>query len=407
MSDQYFLLLKTADAEKRAWKNLADERKASLFPILELTRGRKNRGKGKTADGRLLTAAQLLQTPNVYGFEANQISAFELMNHCDKFFVDLTREPSLSCFEIEELSKSDNGYDAWTSFVVEKTEEYPAVLPTLIVNPSDGETEEQYRTNISLQFQAFSNSFAEIAYRVSVLDDEDFLYDLIALKPDIEAFIEAEGSFYVILDHEFVRPGNGHVHAKRTTQIISSVLQELPNAKIVCLATSFPKSVTDIGDEEHGVFRVEEMYLYDELRKIHQQVIYGDYGSINPIRNDELIIASGWRPRIDYVSRHEGLSVFYFREKRAIIGQKTVSVKGEEKKKNILAPYSEHYASVARKVIGFSPYYEDLSPSWGNGEIKAASKNQVPSNSPSHWISVRMEVHVIQVLKQLGLDPLS
>lgn len=406
MSEQYFLLLKTADAEKRAWRNLDDKRKSATFPMLELTRGRRIRGAGKGADGKSLPPAQLIATPGVFNFDANQKSAFELMSSCDKFFVDLTREPSLSCFEVEQLSKSDNGYQAWTNFVTSKLDEHPNVLPTMIVNPSEGESEEQYRSNISRQFLEFSSSFDEIAYRVSVLEDEDFLYDLIALKPAIEKLLSAGGMFYVILDHEFIRPGNGHVHAKRTSQIMSSIVAELPETTIVSLATSFPKSVTDIGDEERGTFRVEEMYLYEELSKIHQKVVYGDYGSINPIRNDEVIITSGWRPRIDYVSRYEGMSVYYFREKRAVIGQKTVIVRGEKKKKNILAPYSEHYASVARKIVGFAPYYEDLSPSWGNDEIKAASKNQVPSNSPSHWISVRMEVHIIQVLKHLGLDPL-
>jgi hypothetical protein len=74
--------------------------------------------------------------------------------------------------------------------------------------------------------------------------------------------------------------------------------------------------------------------------------------------------------------------------------------------KNIYAPYSKHYASVARDVVNFAPYYENLIPSWGNKNIVAASHDKVPSNSPSHWISVRMEIHIVQVLKKLSLDPL-
>lgn len=406
MSDSYFLLIKTADAEKRAWRNLAAERRAQVFPVLELTRGKKLRGAGKDEHGNPLTAESLLNTAGVYGFEKSNASIFDLMSDCANYFVDLTREPSLSCKEIEDLSQSANGYHEWTSFVIGQKALYAGVLPTLVINPAEGENEAQYIKNLTLQFKAFAQEFHAISYRASVLEDDEFLYDLVALKDEIESFQENDGKFYVFLDHEYIRPNNGLVHAKRTSQIISSILAVLPDAKIVTFATSFPKSVTDIGDEEHGIFRVEEMYLHEEIQKDHQAVLYGDYGSINPIRNDEVFITQGWRPRIDFVTRHDGMHTYYFREKRAVVGQEKVVVKGVERTRNIAAPYSDHYASVARKVIGFSPYYENLHPSWGNGEIISAAANSVPSNSPSHWISVRMEIHVTQVLKHLNLDPI-
>jgi hypothetical protein len=215
----------------------------------------------------------------------------------------------------------------------------------------------------------------------------------------------AGGEFFVLLDHEFVRPGNGAVNAKRTTQIIQSIYQQIGSVDVVVLATSFPKSVTEVGNEDHDRFRVEEMYLFDEVKKTHRNVKYGDYGSINPTRNDEVIIANGWRPRIDFVSRHGGLSTYYFRERRKVIGTETVVVQGETKTKNVLAPYSIHYRSVANSVIGFSPYYERLTSSWGHGEILGAAAGKVPSNSPSYWISVRMEIHIVQILKHFNIDP--
>lgn len=404
MSDEYFLLFKTADAEKRAWKNLDKVRKKAIFPIVELSRGRKLRGRGKDAAGNNLTAEKLIKEKNIYGFEKNCNSAFELMSDCENYFIDLTREPSLSCYEIEQLSDSDNGYQRWVQFVVSAKIDHPRILPTLIVNPSENENEEEYLDNLSSQFRTFSENFDAIAYRASLLEDEEFLYDLFALKSKIEKFQKHGGVFYVFLDHEFIRPSNGDAHSERTSGIISSILNELPSVKIVILATSFPKYVTDIGKEDHDVFRVEEMYLYEKIKESHEEILYGDYGSINPIRNDEVIMTSGWRPRIDFVSCDEELFVYYFREKRDVVGQTSVKIQGVLKKKNIHAPYSDHYTSVAKKVIGFKPYYEDLKPSWGNEEIKSASKGSVPSNSPSHWISVRMEIHIVQVLKYLGLD---
>lgn len=399
MSDRYFLLFKTADAEKRAWRNLAEKRKKAIFPILELTRGRKNRGAGKSKDGKSLPAAELLATKGIYGFESNWQSAVALMEPCAEIFLDLTREPSLSCFEIEELGQSANGYVNWTNFVSEARKTAPNIVPTMLVNPSEDEDEATYKTNLEGQFSKFTEDFTKIAYRVSVLEDADFLYDLNYLRSQIEAYINAGGEFFVILDHEYIRPQNGQVHAKRTSKIITSVKAEVPNAQVICLATSFPKSVTDIGDEEHDVFPVEEMYLFETIKKEHAYLLYGDYGSINPIRNDEIIITQGWRPRIDFVSRREGMKVFYFREKRDVLG------KDPNTRKNILAPYSRHYASVARSVISFNPFYENILSSWGAQEIEAAANGVVPSNSPSHWISVRMEIHLVQTLRHLGLDP--
>ncbi|WP_392338756.1 hypothetical protein [Loktanella salsilacus] len=398
MSENYFLLFKTADAEKRAWRNLVLERQKVIFPIVELTRGKKKPKVGKDKDGNQLPAEQLRALSGIYGFESNYRSTLELMSPCMELFVDLTREPSLSCFETDQLSKSDMGYQAWVNFVSSLYKASNNVLPTLIVNPSEDEDEATYVKNIEDQFDAFAAKYAKIAYRVSVLEDSEFVYDIELLKHRFQTFKAAGGTFFIVLDHEYIRPRNGHVHSKRTSAIISSILNVTNDVEIVCLATSFPKSVTDIGEEDFDTFPVEEFYLYEMVRKDHPNIQYGDYGSINPIRNDEVIITQGWRPRIDYVSDHEGLSVYYYREKRLVLGKNPAT------NQNILAPYPRHYTSVAKKVRNRFPYYQVLKESWGCREIEAAANGNVPSNSPSHWISVRMEIHIIRLLRQLGLD---
>ena len=398
MSEFYFLLFKTADAEKRAWRNLARERQTVIFPIVELTRGKKKPKVGKDEDGKSLPADQLRGLAGIYGFESNYRSTLELMSPCEELFVDITREASLSCYETDMLGRSVSGYAAWVEFVDTLRATWENVLPTLIVNPGDDEDEATYIQNIEKQFDEFAARYPKIAYRVSVLEDTEFLYDIELLKDRIKSYSDAGGQFFIVLDHEYIRPRNGHVHSKRTSSIVSSVMGVSPDSKVVCLATSFPKSVTDIGDEEFDSFPVEEVYLYEMLKKDHPEVLYGDYGSINPIRNDEITITQGWRPRIDYVSDHEGLSVYYYREKRLVLG------KNPSTNKNILAPYPRHYTSVANKIRNRFPYYQVLSQSWGCQEIEAAAAGNVPSNSPSHWISVRMEIHIVRMLRHFGLD---
>lgn len=399
MSKNYFLLFKTADAEKRAWKNLDDTRKKAVFPIVELTRGRKNRGAGKDKNGKSLTAEYLRDKKGIYGFESNWRSALELMNPCKEIFLDLTREPSLSCRETDDLNESKNGYSDWTDYLIDTKSEWPNVLPTMIVNPDEDEDEETYKSNIKLQFTVLAANFHKIAYRVSVLEDTEFLYDLDLLSNEIDNFVRDGGRFFVVLDHEYIRSRNGQVHAKRTSQIITTIKDTSPSVDVVCLATSFPKSVTDIGDEVSDTFPVEELYLFEKIQEDHSDIHYGDYGSINPIRNDEIIIAQGWIPRIDYTSNYEGVAIYYFREKRKVLSVDPVT------NKKIRAPYSIHYQSVALHVRSHD-HYIDLNDSWGCGEIKAASIGNVRSNSPSHWISVRMEIHIIQLLKHFGLDPI-
>ncbi|MCY0149520.1 beta family protein [Hoeflea sp. G2-23] len=291
------------------------------------------------------------------------------------------------------------------SFIFERQQEGLRLRPTLIVNPAEDDDEATYVSDLKSQFTAFAKAFEEIAYRVAVTEDDQFLFDLVSLKSEIDAYQKNGGRFFVVLDHEYVRPGNGLVHAKRSTQVINSIYAELGQVEVIVLATSFPKSVTDVGDEEHDIFRVEEVFVYEEIKKTHTNIRYGDYGSINPIRNDEIIITRGWRPRIDFVSRHDGMHTYYFREKRKVVGTKVVEMNGEKKTEKILAPYSIHYQSVANKVMGFSPYYQSVSSSWGSDEIIAAAAGKVGSNSPSHWISVRMEIHISQVLKYFGCDP--
>lgn len=398
MSKNYFLLFKTADAEKRAWRNLLLRRKQAVFPFIELTRGKKLRGAGRDENGKSLAAEQLRSQEGIYGFESNWRSALDLMEPCEQIFLDLTREPSLSCFETDYLSRSRDGYSAWTTFLISRKSSWSNVLPTMIVNPSEAEGELDYQANIKTQFDVMAANFGKIAYRVSVLEDSGFIYDLALLSNQIKEYVDGGGEFFIFLDHEYIRPTNGQVHAKRTSQIVSSIKDVSTSVTIVCLATSFPKSVTDIGDEDFDNFPVEEVYLFEAVLRDHPEIQYGDYGSINPIRNDEIIITQGWRPRIDYVSNNERLEIYYYREKRDVIG------KHPSTRKNILAPYSRHYQSVAQKVKNRIPYYVNLNESWGCGQIEEAAAGNVPSNSPSHWISVRMEIHIVQILKHLGFD---
>ena len=377
MVSNYYLLFKTAQSEFRAWKNISEEVRSVPIPIIEYTRGKKVPGTGKDVDESLWST-----TPGIYKFSENVRKVDESFSICDKIFLDLTREDELSCFEIEKLSASDDGYICWAKFVQERASALNGVIPILQINPSDAEGAEKHKENIISQLSRFMNQFEGVAYRASVLIDRDFVYDLVVLKEYINEYIQGGKKFYVILDHEFIRPGTSIVHAARTLGIIKNIKNIVPRSTIVTLATSFPRVIDDIGDPEHDNFPIEEIFLNEQINDhIDGDIIeYGDYGSINPTRSD-LKFATGWRPRIDFPTSKN--RTFYYREKR-------------------VKEYVDHYISVAKNVIS-DPMYEDVGSCWGQRMIELAAHGRPQGKSPSFWISVRMDIHVHQQLRRLGI----
>ena len=101
MADKYHLLLKTGQAEMKAYKNLTDRQKVEICPIIELTRGRKNH------------PTTFARTSVEYNFDA--ILGFvesEILEN-QAFFVDVTREESLSSQQTRFLRNSGGGYRNW------------------------------------------------------------------------------------------------------------------------------------------------------------------------------------------------------------------------------------------------------------------------------------------------------
>lgn len=386
MASEYFLLFKTAQAEFRAWDVLSSGAKEHVFPIVELTRGRKIPKSGED-----IPEERWPLTEGIYDFDKNVTKVQDTFGECERVIIDLTREPGLTCFEIDALSKSDNGYERWVEFLREKKGNFRDLVPTLLANPSDEEGEEDYKTNIRNQLDSLMQEFSGVAYRASVLIDPEFLYDLIILEDKINGYLDNDKNFWIELDHEFVRPGMGLLHAARTLGVIEEIQKIVPRAQIIILSTSFPNSIEELGDPESDSFPMEEVSLFEEIeRNLRPGTIvrYGDYGSINPVRNDQVFARGGWRPRIDFPTSKK--RTYYFREKRI------------KDAKGVASSYASHYVSVANKVVDNS-LFEEIPESWGVKQIKSAAAGSPPGKAPSFWISVRMEIHMLQQIKRLGL----
>lgn len=366
----YHLILKTGDSEIRAWRNLSLDRQSFVSVHCEITRGRKKPNKDKSAP-----------------FEYNIDKVFEVIQtdfqHCAVCVVDLTREPTLRSTETENLGRPENGYGDWVATIQGLHETNQKVRPTLIVNPNEDDDFETFKSDLFKQFDAFSSDFNLISYRASVLYDEGFIDDLLMLAGKVNDYIAKGNVFEVLLDFECIQPSTATLHASYIAPIIREIRQAIPDVRIVSVGTSFPKSVTDLGDDDTDEFRLEEFYLHEEINRTHNQPVeYGDYGSINPIRNDfSPPVGIHLRARVDFPTDKE--TIFYHRVAPSVDKDRNV----------LLSPRVAMYKTAAKLVMSDTKFSK-VEDSWGYDKIVEAASKSPEGKSPSFWISVRMEIHI-------------
>ncbi len=221
----------------------------------------------------------------------------------------MTTSTDLSNEEIESLFNPDRGYNNWTKFLIaqQKKNIYRNLIPVILVDTSD----KNLRKNLSLQVSNLCDNFSCIAYRNSIADDG--CYEDIE---NIKKIIEAQGTdFIFIIDCEYVAPGAWNSFAKKITSRINKINKIIDNTEFVLVSTSFPKLISDIGNDISDTFPLIEIELFNEVSKniSYDKIFYGDYGTINPIRNDLVPMSRGWVPRIDVPLPD---TVFYHRLRR-------------------------------------------------------------------------------------------
>lgn len=365
MEKKYCVIAKTAQAELRAMYYLSREVLDKILPIIELTRGRKTTSK---------------ETKEVtYPYFKLIEKVIDIYRGCDIAF-DVTSIEALSSPEIDELYGPKGGYSEWIRLLDALREEgfFKSIIPSVLLNYDD----ENFVDNIHSEIQQLNARFDSIMYRYSIVD-EDEMEDLKLISnsfPD-------EKELLVVVDCEYVPTSSisGTMEVcKNTIKNIKRTLGQR-NYKIVLVSTTYPNNVTETNDEYADDIPLREIELYDGVCKEHKDVVYGDYGTINPQRNDGIIMAKGWLPKIDVALPD---LVYYKRRRRP---------KG-------FTAYSSTYELVAKLAT------EDLrfplsqtNNIWGIRQIVDCSMGSVPSSQPSFWISVRMNTHVCQQVLRLGL----
>lgn len=361
MDKKYGVIVKTGSSEMRAMQNLSLEDLNKILPVIELTRGRAKKTGTKEEPKFSYPYDSKLKKVNEI-FKGIQIA------------LDVTSDDGLSSQEIDQLFDYSNGYAKWIDLLNELSSRGLSIIPSILRNYHD----ENFEENFKKQVYSLSAKFSEVMYRCP-LDDE-------GIVDDVQLICECLNescNLLILLDCGWVPPASykdpANVCIRRIEQL-EKILETKRHSIVVC-ATTFPNNVSEIGDDSSDVFTLREIDLYELVANKYPEVIYGDYGSINPIRNDQVIMARGWIPRIDVALEDR---VYYYRERK---GSRT---------------YSDTYSSVARKAV-YDKRFPSAIKAWGISQIKNCALGDAPSASPSFWISVRMNSHIVQQIYRLRL----
>lgn len=358
MDNKYWIIVKTGEAEIRALENTDESILCKTMPLIEITRGRK----------------KTIGDVESYPFE-KRLGKLKNIYRDKTVAIDLTSEEALSSPEIDELYAPNDGYKNWVDFLLQLKDEnvFTQIIPTVLFNFAD----ENFEENLIKQIRSLESNFGDILYR-SYIGDENCYDDIELISNEV-----MPKRMKIVIDCGYIPQASYKSVAEKCTVRISNIKKiiSFPCDYIVA-STSFPNNVSELGGDNHDTFSITEIELHDSVSAKHPEVIYADYGSINPIRNDTVVMARGWIPRIDVPLAR---IIFYYKERRP---------------KGVTA-YASTYIQVAQYVCADSRFPKELSECWGIKQIQDCAKGGTPSASPSFWISVRMNIHIYQQTKRI------
>lgn len=361
----YFLICPLGEAEIKALENTRTEILSEIFPVFELTRGRKIRDRNyKSGTERYPFDKRLEKIKDI--FKGRKVA------------FDLTSDENLSNNKIEDLYNPQNGYHNWITFLLDIKNEncFNEIIPTILINAED----ENFDENLKLQVSKLYDNFDTVIYRNSLYDkncysDLNLLKDIILGK-----------KFTFLLDCSYVSPASQNAYIDTASDRINNILKmNFTNFTYIVAGTSFPNNISKIGQDKEDEFKLVEIDIYENVKKNTQldNLLYGDYGSINPIRNDGVTMARGWIPRIDVPLERK---IYYCRERRP----RGVKV------------YLSTYKVVADKVTSKIEFPWDLKKNWGIQQILKCVQGENPAGNPGGWIAIRMNIHLEQQVNRVS-----
>ena len=357
LGKKYVPIIKTGESELRALRELDFDVKNIMLPMFELTRGRKN---PKLDEGSIESSLKFLE------------QNFKEV----PFILDLTLDEKLTNTEIKLLFSNNNNYANWVNFCLEHKEKFKCIIP--VVQMIEETNYAEYIFKLKNQVKVLCEHFKYIVFRVN---NESVAKNVILdinniIKSDVVHNIQEKIIF--VFDFKYI---NNTTQGVDITQKLIGVLNKIGVKNIVISSTSFPENVSDyMGMNDFVKFKMKEIEFFRNCVQgiSNMNITYSDYATVNPVRNDNVVFAKGWIPRIDVPA------LDYF-----------IYCRRQRRKKE--GTYADSYITVAEKVAK-SDYFKELSNEykncWGIEEIIKASEGIVGGSSPRFWISVRVNIYL-------------
>lgn len=252
----YFPALRTRPAEIRGLKELTDNRKDKIIPLLTLQRWLKSKD-----------------------IEDSMIKIFDAIGN-RPFFIDLTYD-SDKLLNDSPLRLSDDDFKNWSNFIAK----HESAIP--VIQFGNNAT----TRNIVRQALNFEKADRKIAFRI-----RDFTRDTAIVNAALSALDDPDNAM-IFIDAQYIRDSFS-AYVAATSATINTIRDNVPSAFISTLATSFPASVIQYVDANgYGVMEIMERRLHRDIGG-YEAASYGDYGSIHSIMYDASI--RRWSPRIDF-----------------------------------------------------------------------------------------------------------
>lgn len=338
----YFPVIKTRDAELRAFSHLEEKLMEQILPIYELTKSRKTK---ITPDGDIHRRMQKIES----------------IQGKMPFVLDLTTDDKYINPQIETLLDETAGFSNWQFFL--NNYGHLNIIPMIHLYESEDNQLYEVARFVSEMSQRYKMLAVRLPYDLDSDDIEKYI-------TEIASNLLEDSKLIVFLDADYIRKkaiANFDELAETFINSASDVYRHGGDNidECVILSTSFPSSPAKEGGEDaEGDFEIYEESLYQKVKE-DIDVKYGDYASIN---TEQIEMKGGtFVPRVDIA---QDSSFFYKRYRRD---------KGS-------------YPLCARKALT-DHRYKTLD-SWTQSELKLAADNKPSGISPSFWISIRMVYYI-------------
>jgi hypothetical protein len=323
----YLPSIRSRQAELKGYSQLREETKSRLRPLISL--GKLGKSDQPT---RIMEAIR-----EAVGGEA---------------FVDLNTNPGQTCQGFEALCNPAGNYATWRDLF----DADGSLTPVALLR--DNSTERAFVRQV-LQI--------ERDHRVVAIRSRRPAQELPMLQAALSA-VDDVNSLLLVLDFGYIRPSLA-AKEQEALRVISALRTIDETARIVVMASSFPRAVSAFGDQRGSLEIIE--------RDLHARIggdvvaMYGDHAAIYPEPFEPSI--SRFVPRIDYCLEEAWL----YERRRADDGG---------------------YVDCARRIVASPDWEEDFANvAWGAGIIRQTARAgavQAGFGSPSNWIAARVNMHI-------------